>query len=35
MIGVVLMLVVILSGFCYYRVRSDAAVGQATLQPWL
>ena len=35
MIGVVLLLVVLLSGFCYYGVRSETAAGEAMLRPWL
>jgi hypothetical protein len=34
MIGVILMLVVVLSGFCYYRVRSITPVAQNTLESW-
>jgi hypothetical protein len=35
MIGVILMLVVVLSGFCYYRVGSDDLVEEMKLQQWL
>jgi hypothetical protein len=31
MIGVILMLVVLMSGFCYYRVGS---AGRGTQEPW-
>ena len=34
MLGVVLMLVIVLSGFCYYRVGGEAPVEELTLQPW-
>ena len=34
MIGVVLVLVVLLSGFCYYRVGALDARNLGTLEPW-
>ena len=35
MIGVILLLVVLLSAFCYYRVRSGSPPAELQLQQWL